>query len=243
MSFIHLAQPADRSNQYILCLNTWHQNTLPSCIASPECLFHLLPFSVFNFFFFFVVFNWNRTIPSHHGLGICIVLLTIMHPWITKMSVTRWNSTTVPPATIPSGRSSKTHPCHSQYAMASVIASVVGIGVPSKYLDLPVLSLGSTDAVTLNRASRATPQRTKKARRRWSTQLRTPKANATDAGATPNETWQRYVSPWAWDKHQLEDSHQVGQWVQLLSHQGWLSSPSRNSSIHKIKEESQRHEP
>lgn len=43
---------------------------------------------------------------------------------------------------------------------------VVGMGVPSKYFDLPLLSFGRTATVTLNRARRVRPQRTKKARKR-----------------------------------------------------------------------------
>jgi hypothetical protein len=47
----------------------------------------------------------------------------------------------------------------------AAIDRVVGMGVPSKYLDFPVLSLGSTATVTLNRARRVRPQRTKKLRK------------------------------------------------------------------------------
>ena len=38
---------------------------------------------------------------------------------------------------------------------------LVGIGVPSKYFTLPVVSSASADAVTLKRARRLTPQTTK----------------------------------------------------------------------------------
>lgn len=65
--------------------------------------------------------------------------------------------------------------------------SVVGIGVPSKYFDLPVASLGRCDAVTLNRASRVRPQRTKNVRRSWSMVLCMPIEKAQTEGATPNE--------------------------------------------------------
>lgn len=44
------------------------------------------------------------------------------------------------------------------------IESVVGIGVPSKYFDLPDLSFGKNATLTLNRASLVRPQRTKKER-------------------------------------------------------------------------------
>lgn len=66
--------------------------------------------------------------------------------------------------------------------------SVVGIGVPSKYFDFPVASLGRACTVTLNRASRVRPHRTKKARTKWSTGVRRPMANAATAGETPNDT-------------------------------------------------------
>ena len=69
----------------------------------------------------------------------------------------------------------------------AAIDRVVGMGVPSKYLDLPVLSLGSTATVTLNRASRVRPQRTKKLRKTWSSEVRIPRANAAAAGARPKE--------------------------------------------------------
>jgi hypothetical protein len=54
----------------------------------------------------------------------------------------------------------------TQYAMTAAMESVVGIGVPSKYFDFPVLSLGRAATVTLNLAKRVRPQRTKKVRRR-----------------------------------------------------------------------------
>jgi len=73
--------------------------------------------------------------------------------------------------------------------MIEAMDNVVGMGVPSKYFDFPVLSLGRTATVTLNRASLVRPQRTKNVRMRWSTGVRIPIANATAAGATPNETW------------------------------------------------------
>src|SRR2546423_7986155 len=63
-----------------------------------------------------------------------------------------------------------------------------GIGVPSKYLDLPVLSFGSMATVTLNLAKRVRPHRTKNVRKRESMVVRKPMANAAAAGETPNET-------------------------------------------------------
>jgi hypothetical protein len=67
---------------------------------------------------------------------------------------------------------------------------VVGIGVPSKYLDLPVASLGRCETVTLKRARRVRPERTKKVSRRVSVKERRPRAKADTAGARPNEIFQ-----------------------------------------------------
>ena len=132
--------------------------------------------------------NLNRTsISINYGLGMCIVLLTIMQPCTTKSNTIGWNSKGVPCATTPKGRSSSTQPCETQYAISEAIDSVVGIGVPSKYFDLPVLSLGSTATVTLNRAKRVNPQSTKKVRSKWSAGVRAPSANAAAAGARPKE--------------------------------------------------------
>ena len=64
---------------------------------------------------------------------------------------------------------------------------LVGMGVPSKYFDLPVASLGRVETVTLNRARRVRPQRTKKERRRVSRGVRRPRAKAAEAGATPKD--------------------------------------------------------
>ena len=63
-----------------------------------------------------------------------------------------------------------------------------GIGVPSKYFDLPVLSFGSMATVTLNLAKRVRPQRTKNVRKRESIVVRKPTANAAAAGEMPKET-------------------------------------------------------
>src|SRR3569833_193329 len=66
---------------------------------------------------------------------------------------------------------------------------LVGMGVPSKYAALPVLSFGMTVVVTLNRARRVRPQSTKMERHRWSTPVRMPMQKATTAGERPNEIW------------------------------------------------------
>jgi hypothetical protein len=66
---------------------------------------------------------------------------------------------------------------------------LVGMGVPSKYLDFPVASLGNMATVTLKRARRVRPQRTKKTRRRWSMGVRRPREKAAEAGATPKDIY------------------------------------------------------
>lgn len=54
-------------------------------------------------------------------------------------------------------------------------------------MDLPVASFGRVDTVTLNRARRIRPERTKNVRRIWSTGVRRPMAKAAEAGAAPKE--------------------------------------------------------
>ena len=71
--------------------------------------------------------------------------------------------------------------------MPATMANEVGMGVPSKYLDFPDESLGREETVTLKRARRVRPQRTKKARRRVSRGVRRPRAKAQTAGETPND--------------------------------------------------------
>jgi hypothetical protein len=73
--------------------------------------------------------------------------------------------------------------------MIAAIPNVVGMGVPSKYFDFPLLSLGRTATVTLNLARRVRPQRTKIVRRTWSTGVRMPSAKAQAAGARPKEIY------------------------------------------------------
>ena len=72
--------------------------------------------------------------------------------------------------------------------MPATIAKLVGIGVPSKYLLFPVSSFGNADTVTLKRANRVRPQRTKNERRSESIVVLRPNAKAHAAGETPNET-------------------------------------------------------
>lgn len=63
--------------------------------------------------------------------------------------------------TTPRGRFSCIRPMNVKVAMiADDVKHANGIGVPSKYLDLPLASFGSIATVTLNRASRVSPQRT-----------------------------------------------------------------------------------
>ena len=94
----------------------------------------------------------------------------------------------MPCAHVPSGKLSKIQPCLTQYAIRVAIDNEVGMGVPSKYWLFPEASFGTLATVILNRASRVRPQRTKKARKRWSTGVRRPRANAAAAGEMPKET-------------------------------------------------------
>lgn len=71
-----------------------------------------------------------------------------------------------------------------------MIDKLVGIGSPSKYLALPLASLGTLPVVTLKRANRARPERTKQVRKSWSSGVRMPEANAHIDGATPKEICQ-----------------------------------------------------
>lgn len=116
-----------------------------------------------------------------------MVLLVIPIPLKMNSPTTGWNSKIVPVAHVPNGKFSKIQPLLTQYAIKAAIDSEVGIGVPSKYLLFPVSSFGTFPTVMLNRARRVRPQRTKKARRRWSTGVRRPMANAAAAGETPKE--------------------------------------------------------
>ena len=68
-----------------------------------------------------------------------------------------------------------------------MIDKLVGIGSPSKYLALPLASLGTLPVVTLKRARRARPERTNQVRKSWSRPVRMPAAKAHMEGATPKE--------------------------------------------------------
>ena len=126
----------------------------------------------------------------HQGLGICMLLLTIAHPCATNIPAIGWTSKSKPrfqmppitPLLPPSIIPFQTH-----QAMHETIPSDVGIGVPSKYLLFPVLSFGKEETVTLKRARRVKPQRTKNDKSRVSMGVRSPSANAHAAGATPKE--------------------------------------------------------
>lgn len=132
--------------------------------------------------------------PFPHGLGICMLLLTIAHPCTTKTPTIGCTSSPIPrfhtPPMTPSLPPS-IMPLHTHHAMHETIPNEVGMGVPSKYRLLPVLSFGNEETVTLNRARRVRPQRTKKDRRRVSSGVRRPSANEQTAGATPNDIWEK----------------------------------------------------
>ncbi|KAI4210194.1 MAG: hypothetical protein LQ351_006948 [Letrouitia transgressa] len=96
-------------------------------------------------------------------------------------------SSPIAPPQIPS-RPPATRPLLTHQAIPPTMHRLVGMGVPSKYFDFPVASLGSEETVTLKRARRVRPQRTKKDRRRVSSGVRRPRAKAHAAGETPKET-------------------------------------------------------
>ena len=131
---------------------------------------------------------------QNHGLGMCMLLLTIAHPQPTNTPTIGCISSIPPKASVPinppMGPSPpSTFPIHTHQAIAATIPRLVGIGVPSKYLLFPVESLGREETVTLNRAKRVRPQRTKKERSKVSRGVRRPSANAQEAGATPKEIY------------------------------------------------------
>jgi hypothetical protein len=103
----------------------------------------------------------NTTSPAQI-LGILIDLLIIMQPHKTNKPVMGWNSQIFPTPQTPYGKLSCNHPRCNQKAIAPAIVKDVGIGVPSKYFDFPVISFGRFETVTLKRARRVNPQSTKK---------------------------------------------------------------------------------
>lgn len=117
----------------------------------------------------------------------CIVVLSIEHPWSANNPTTGCTSNLVSLAQIPNGKSVSIHPISTQYAIMPIVARENAIGTPSKYLLFPDSSLGIKETVTLNRARRVRPQRTKKDRKRWSTGVCTPIATAMTAGAMPKD--------------------------------------------------------
>ena len=137
----------------------------------------------------FVSRTFTRTIWPY-SFGICMLLLTIKQPHPTKIPTIGCTSPPNPRSQIPPGTPwlpPSTMPLHTHQAMPDTMPKEVGIGVPSKYLLLPVLSFGREDTVTLKRARRVSPQRTKKERNKVSSGVRSPRAKAQAAGATPKE--------------------------------------------------------
>ena len=128
--------------------------------------------------------------PRLQGLGIWIVFETMRQPHTTNTPTIgctppKSSSAIIPPST-PS-RPPSTMPRDVAMAMPNTKLNDVGIGNPSKYLLLPVASFGTAATVTLNRARRVSPHRTKKERNSVSRGVRRPRANAAVAGATPKE--------------------------------------------------------
>lgn len=118
----------------------------------------------------------------------CKLLLIMAHPRTANNNATAWNSK-IPSLKInPRGKSSKIQPLLTQKAMVPTKVKEVGIGVPSKYFDLPVTSFGNLDTVTLNLANRVNPHKTKNTKSKQSTVVLNPMQKATMAGATPKDT-------------------------------------------------------
>lgn len=103
--------------------------------------------------------------------------------------------------------------------------SELGIGSPSKYADLPVLSLGMSATVALKRARRAIPQQMKAVRAMMSAVLRSPIAKPRNAGATPKEICGKKGSIRFYEDRRGR-AYGVCQTVKLLTeHTGLLSPP------------------
>jgi hypothetical protein len=130
---------------------------------------------------------------SCHGFGIWMLLLVMRQPWMRNKTTMGCTSNMVSANHTPPGRTSWIHPRDTHHAIRASSPNVVGMGVPSKYLALPVTSLGIAVTVTLKRAKRVKPHSTKKARQTWSSGERTPMAKATTAGDTPNEIFSNHV--------------------------------------------------
>jgi hypothetical protein len=96
-----------------------------------------------------------------YGFGTFRVLLTIRQPLRANKRTMGWNSKSESVKVVPNGILSWMRPMYVQVAViAEIVKQAKGTGVPSKYLDLPVLSFGSMATVTLKRANRVRPQRT-----------------------------------------------------------------------------------
>ena len=156
------------------------------------------------------------------------------------------------PPNIPSNRTPpytpsfppSTMPCDVAIAIPNTSPNDVGIGKPSKYLLLPVASLGTAATVTLKRARRVRPLRTKKERARVSKGVRRPSANAAVAGATPKDIYgsHQYRTPTRTRSRSAGAStYLIRERIKLLTHQTALPSPPRNFAVHEIKEQTKRY--
>jgi len=130
----------------------------------------------------------HRTVSFTHSLGICSDLETIQHPCAKNNPTTGCTSKMDSFAPIvPSGIDSCVQLCEAQNAISATMLKLVGIGKPSKYAALPLLSFGTLPVVTLKRANRASPARTNTVRKSWSSGVLRPRANAAAPGATPKD--------------------------------------------------------
>jgi hypothetical protein len=115
----------------------------------------------------------------------------------------------------------------------------VGIGVPSKYFDLPVASLGSIATVTLKRARRVRPQRTKKVSRMWSSGVRRPREKAAAAGATPKDIYIACMVRGGSGEGRIIVTYQISERIELLAHERGLLPPARYLSVHEVEGQAQ----
>ena len=132
---------------------------------------------------------------TYHGFGTLMVLLTIAAAQHPNTNTTRCSSPDPPSGphslTSPPGTPAlpSIQPCFVHTDNNATNIKDVGIGRPSKYRALPAESFGTRATVALNRASRARPQHMNPVRTTVSNSVRSPTANASKAGATPNDIY------------------------------------------------------
>ena len=100
------------------------------------------------------------------------------------------------------------------------IMRLVGMGVPSKYLTFPLLSLDSSATVALKRARRASPQQTKNVKTTTSKIFWNPQANPRTAGARPNEIYKQTTKLYLeTDQEYCGNKQRQSQYNKVISYQ------------------------